>query len=317
MNVKEMMQLSMMTEVATMYYEKNMTQSEIGEKLFLSRTRISRILKKAQEEGVVEIKINHLLERNYSFEERFKQKFHLKEAILYGGSRESEEEVQTGVVQLAAKYLKQIIKPKMTIGISWGNTVSKTVDALTGVEKMPVNIVQIMGSASTSNYLSNANTIANRLAAVYGGMVHNLNAPLFLPDVYVKKELMKDPLISKTMSLAANADIILTSIGTLNTVTDSNPWLGYLTADMFEEIREQGAVGCIGARFFDKDGNGLNNFWNCRCIGIELKDMKKIKNVVVVAAGEYKAEALLGAIRGGYVDVLITDTGTAEKMLEL
>ena len=188
---------------------------------------------------------------------------------------------------------------------------------MTDVEKTPVNIVQIMGFASTSNYLSNANNIANRLASIYGGIVHNLNAPLFVPDEYVKKELMKDPLISKSMSLAANADIILTSIGTLNTVTESNPWLGYLTKDMFKEIREQGAVGCIGARFFDKDGNGLNNFWNCHCIGIELKDIKKIKNVVVVASGEYKAEALLGAIKGGYVDVLITDSGTAEKMLEL
>lgn len=317
MNVKEMMQLSMMTEVASMYYEKNMTQSEIGDKLFLSRTRISRILKRAQEEGVVEIKINHMLERNYSFEERFKQKFQLKEVILYGGSRESKEEVQNGVVQLAAKYLKHEIRSKMTIGISWGNTVSKTVDALAEVEKIPVNIVQIMGFASTSNYLIDANNIANRLASVYGGIVHNLNAPLFVPDEYVKKELLKDPLISRAMSLATNADIILTSIGTLNTVTESNPWLGYLTKDMFQEIREQGAVGCIGARFFDQDGNGLNNFWNSHCIGIELKDIKMAGNVVVVAAGEYKAEALLGAIRGGYVDVLVTDSGTAERMMEL
>lgn len=311
------MQLSMMTEVASMYYEKNMTQSEIGDKLFLSRTRISRILKRAQEEGVVEIKINHMLERNYSFEERFKQKFQLKEVILYGGSRESKEEVQNGVVQLAAKYLKHEIRSKMTIGISWGNTVSKTVDALAEVEKIPVNIVQIMGFASTSNYLIDANNIANRLASVYGGIVHNLNAPLFVPDEYVKKELLKDPLISRAMSLATNADIILTSIGTLNTVTESNPWLGYLTKDMFQEIREQGAVGCIGARFFDQDGNGLNNFWNSHCIGIELKDIKMAGNVVVVAAGEYKAEALLGAIRGGYVDVLVTDSGTAERMMEL
>ncbi|MDO4336833.1 MAG: sugar-binding domain-containing protein [Eubacteriales bacterium] len=317
MNVKEMMQLSMMTEIATMYYEKNMTQSEIGEKLYLSRTRISRILKKAQETGVVEIKINHLLERNYSFEERFKQRFHLKEVILYGGSQGSEEEVKTGVAALAAKYLKQSIKPKMTIGISWGKTVRKAVDAMSDVEKMPVNIVQIMGAASTGNSLNNGDNIANRLAAAYGGTVHNLNTPLFVPDLYVKKQLMKDPLILKSLSLAANADLILTGIGTLDTITDSNPWLGYLTKEMRDEIEAQGAVGCLGARFFDCDGKVLDNSWNNRCVGIELKDLRKVKEVVVVAADEYKAKALLGAIRGGFVDVLITDSGTAQKILEL
>ena len=128
---------------------------------------------------------------------------------------------------------------------------------------------------------------------------------------------MKDKNVASTLSLATHADIVLTSIGTLEKVTDSNPWLGYMTKEMFDEIRDQGAIGCLGARFFNKDGKILDNAWNRRCVGIELEDIRKIKEVIVVATGEVKAEALLGAIKGGFVDVLISDSSTAEKMVKL
>ena len=317
MNKKEMVQLSLMTEVASMYYEKDMTQEEIGNQLYLSRARISRILKKAHEMGVVEFRINHILERNHSFEERLKERFHLKEVQLYNSGQKTEEEVRDVVVKLAAALLKEKINRKMIVGISWGGTIRRTVEAITDVEEIPIDIVQIMGSAATTNLMSNSDNIANRLASKYGGIVYGLNSPLFVPDIYVKNQIMKDKNVASTLSLATHADIVLTSIGTLEKVTDSNPWLGYMTKEMFDEIRDQGAIGCLGARFFNKDGKILDNAWNRRCVGIELEDIRKIKEVIVVATGEVKAEALLGAIKGGFVDVLISDSSTAEKMVKL
>ena len=319
MNKKEMLQLSLMKEVASMYYEKGMTQEEIGKALYLSRTRISRILKKAEEVGVVEIHVNHILERNHSFEERIKQRFHLKEVRLYnGGGSKSDQEIMDGVVKIAAAFLKERINRKMVVGISWGNTIRETVEVLGEVEKIPIDIVQIMGFAATTNLMSNSDNIAHCLASKYGGIAHGLNSPLFVPDMYVKNQIMKDKNIAATLVMAARADMVLTSIGTLEKVTDSNPWLGYMTKEMFEEIRSQGAVGCLGARFFDRNGKVLdNNEWNRHRFGILLEDIRKIKAVVIVASGEMKADALLGAIRGGLVDTLISDSRMAEKIVKI
>jgi len=52
-----------------------------------------------------------------------------------------------------------------------------------------------------------------------------------------------------------------------------------------------------------------------RRIGLSLDQLRGMPNVVAVAGGREKAEAVLGAIRGGYLKVLVTDETTAEELL--
>ena len=44
--------------------------------------------------------------------------------------------------------------------------------------------------------------------------------------------------------------------------------------------------------------------------------LTELDNVIGVAGGARKAEAILAALRGGYLDVLITDEDTAKLLLE-
>jgi len=82
-------------------------------------------------------------------------------------------------------------------------------------------------------------------------------------------------------------------------------------------LRAQGVVGDICARHYDAQGRVMDIELNHRIVGLELEALHGIGQVIGVAGGEAKAEAILGALRGGHVNVLVTDDAAARKVLAL
>lgn len=317
MGKRELAKQCLMSEVAYLYYKKKMTQEEIGQRMFLSRTRISRLLQQAHACGIVEVRIRSEAERNYALEEIVQQRFRLKKVLLYNSREKDETEIMQGVAALAAGYLREHTKREMTIGISWGRSVSETVNALHIDVPFPVNIAQIMGFAATDDVSRNCNDIASRLASKFGGRVYYLNTPLVVEDPYVRQRIMTDPVVSKTLEIAKSADIILTGIGTVDHASTTNPWQGYMDGQSLQEIQKEGGVGCIGSIFFNREGKKLNTPWNEHCIGITLEEIKRMDEVIAVAWGERKSEAILGAMTGRLMDVMVSDIDTMEKVLTI
>lgn len=317
MKPREMKHLSLLADVASLYYEHDLTQSEIADKLFISRTRISRLLKQAKEKGIVEIKVNYFFERNYDLEDKFKERFNLKEVWLLNSRKKNDSELRKGIGSLAASYLKTRIRRNMTVGVSWGSTIYETVNALAAEKLLPIHVVQTMGVPSVENPKVDTREIIRRFAEIYSGKAHYLNAPLYIPDEYAKETIMSDPLIAKSLEMARNADIILTGIGTLNEAKSTNPWLGYMSKELFKDIKEQGGAGCICAQFYARNGAEVDSAWNRQCIGIQLNQLRKVEEVAAVAGGEEKALAISGAIKGGYINVLISDSETAKSVMGL
>ena len=62
-------QHDLLAEVASLYYELDLGQSEIGKRLGLSRVKVYRLLKKAREVQIVQITINWPIERDGSLED--------------------------------------------------------------------------------------------------------------------------------------------------------------------------------------------------------------------------------------------------------
>ena len=315
MDKKTFLELSLMTEVASMYYERHLTQEEIGKLLFISRPRVSRILKKAEDTGIVEIKVKHTLNRAYYLEERLCSRYNMNKIIVYNAVGRTPVEAKRGVCELAAAYLQEAITHSVVIGLSWGSTVAQAVDLIAHPPSIPIDVVQIMGAAATTNAQNNGENIAHKFAGKFGGTVYSLNAPLFV-EREVRECLERDPIISQTLSIAAKADMILTSVGTLDVKSFSNPWIGYITKDMFDELTAQGAVGCIGARFYNAEGAEIKKFGNMECVGIDLAKVRKCPDVVAVASGANKTKAILGALNGRLIDTLIIDSVIADALLE-
>ena len=91
---------------------------------------------------------------------------------------------------------------------------------------------------------------------------------------------------------------------------------GILNNNDFLYLSMQGAVGDLLSHFIDKEGNLLKTPLEERLISTPLDTLKKLKNVIGVAAGDSKVEAIHAALRGQYLDVLITDDRTAGKLLQ-
>jgi DNA-binding transcriptional regulator LsrR (DeoR family) len=92
--------------------------------------------------------------------------------------------------------------------------------------------------------------------------------------------------------------------------------IGYLSDADIEELRQANVVGDISSKYILKNGELAPVSINQRGIGIELEDLKKIDKVIGVAKGVYKVESILAALKGGYLDVLITDDETATHLIE-
>jgi lsr operon transcriptional repressor len=128
--------------------------------------------------------------------------------------------------------------------------------------------------------------------------------------------LREEPTIQQVLMQARSADQAVVGVGT--PTTDATiVQLGYLNAADARTLREREVAGDILGQFFDADGRVVKLPIHDRRIGIELSDLKNIPKVVGVAGGINRAPAILGALRGGFLDVLVTNELAAIRLLEL
>ena len=313
MTVQE--QWTILATVANLYYNSELTQSQIADRMYTSRSKVSRMLKKARELGIVEIYIREPRERNLDFEQRLKKEFSLTNIRVIATRNSSEDGGFQKIAEAASYYFDSIVKPDMVVGISWGNTLHRIIKNIdtNNRKNIPITVVPIMGAANIKSPEKDAMELAKNLASAYGGKYHYIYAPLFVRDRSLKESLIQEQNIRKVLDLSEHSDVILTSVGSI--VYKS--WSDYLSAKTLEALTEQGAVGHIGGHFYDIRGNELETALVERMIGITLDDIRKCPEVICVAYGESKADAILGALRGGFSNTLITDENCASKILGL
>jgi len=84
---------------------------------------------------------------------------------------------------------------------------------------------------------------------------------------------------------------------------------------LLDEVVAHGGVGDICARYFDADGRAVDGDVGGRIVGITEEQLRRIPRRVAAAGGERKLPAIRGALRGHWVDVLITDSETARALV--
>lgn len=305
---------SILATVANLYYNSEMTQNEIADRLYTSRSKISRMLKEARELGIVEISIKEPWERDLDLETQLQKSCHLQNVRVVSSKDSSKEQITSRLSEVSAYYLDSVVKENMVVGISWGNTLYHIVKYIDENNKknIPITVVPIMGASNINRPERDAMDLAKDLASAYGGSYQYIYAPLFVKTKELRDSLIQDTTIERALGLAKNADVILTSVGSVEYKT----WENYLGEKTFNLLGKKGAIGHIGGHFFDKEGKELSTKLSARMIGVGYDDLEKCKNVVCVAYGEAKGKAVAGALRGGFINTLIIDSACAKKVLE-
>jgi DNA-binding transcriptional regulator LsrR (DeoR family) len=275
------------------------------------------MLQEARDLGVVEIIVHYPWKTSPKLESHLIARFGLFQAKVLCCDERPYEEIVRGLGVLAAHYIESILDKVSLLGISWGAAVHNTVQALRPARRLPVTVVQMVGAVGEGDPLIDGPELARLLAGVCGGEFRYLHAPLLVEDAQARDILLQEPTIRETLALARRAEVALVGIGTPLPEHSSLLRAGYLDTPALVQLESQGVVGDICGRHYDAQGREVDIELNRRIVGIRLEALREIDRVIGVSGGEDKAEAILGALRGGYVDVLVTDDVTAKRLLAL
>jgi lsr operon transcriptional repressor len=308
----------LLLRVAWFYYKDELTQDEIAKRLSVSRASVGRMLDRARKVGLVSINLNadHL----YAFEvsRQLRRTFGLAEALVIP-DHETEVGDHHGLnARLGlggAQFMSTHLRPGGTLGVGWGDTVARVIASTNFGAVGPVHMVALTGGVDA--YLR-AFLSSKGESAAEGEMTSAtvIPTPIVASTPELAAALKAEPAIQQVLEQACAVEQAIVGVGT-PTVDATIVQMGYLEPGDVLALHDRGVVGDILGQFFDASGQVVRLPIHDRRIGIELSDLTQIPKVVGVAGGLHKVDAILGALRGGYLDVLVTNELAALRLLAL
>ncbi|HEY3337268.1 MAG TPA: sugar-binding transcriptional regulator [Propionicimonas sp.] len=302
--------LDLIVRAAWLYHGDGLTQAQVAKRLFVSRQTVGRLLEAARAQGVVRIEIDARCLAALDLATRLRDTFGLSDAIVV--PRDDDTPKPTGrvnerVAAALAAYVRRYLHPGAVVGVGWGDTVAKALSMLSEESLEGVTLASAAGSIQAiSQSLAGEPKVAHHLRVV--------PAPLLVSSPEAATMLRAEQTVREVLELASTASVTLTGIGA------AGPGASAVRSQLLTEAEVasyagMGAVGDMLGEWFDAHGRIVSEATSNRRIGLSLDQLRAMPNVVAVAGGREKAEAVLGAIRGGYLKVLVTDETTAEELL--
>lgn len=309
-------------KVCSLYYEDDMRQQEVSDYLGISRATVSRMLQKGKESGIVRVEVINPVQFSYNkLEKALERKYGLKEVIVVESSAlDTKTESVSRMYERAALYPSQFFKDGDWIGVTMGHTLHNIVKTNRAFEKdkklMFVPIVGGIGQSTIDKVDVQSNRIAQEFSRKFGGTYTQFLSPAVFSEQKAMEYFLKEKSISYIFDDFQKLDTLIMGIGIPQRVESTLVRAGYITGENLEKFARDGMAGDIALHFFDEDG-ATEKFraFNDRVAGMPLEMMKKVRNRIGIAGGENRAEAIRGAIKGGFINMLITNIDAAEKLL--
>ena len=296
----------LMIRAAWMYYHDNLTHAEIARRLHLSRVKVTRLLKRAREQGIVEIRVTQPMPPDLELSRQMEHRFGLEQAIVVSST------APDALGQATAELLLYLMKGGLYIGFGWSSTVSRIASYIATQDKnSDCTIVDLIGTmVGEANPYSVSGSVADALKA----RLMPLAVPVMVSSRDARDTLLAEPSIAATLDAARRCDVAFVGVGEIGP-TNTMVEIGQMEADKLHELEAHGAVGEMLIRYYDINGKAVINDTHERIIGLTLHELEQIPSVVLVAHGQHKVKALIGALNSGIASILITDIETATLLL--
>jgi deoxyribonucleoside regulator len=304
--------------VARMYYYHNMTSEAIALELNVSRSTISRLLSYARGSGLVSVHISDPNEHPQQLEHKIAAEFKLKRVhVIPVSEKTTEGERLERVAQYTAYHLNSVFDSNMILGLAWGTTTTAISRHLIPKPTHNAQVVQLNGTGNTRTMgIEYASEIMVRFAQNYQASAHLFPVPTFFDKAFTKKALWEEGSIQRILSLQNQADVLLFSIGAVNTGIPSHVYIGgYLKSADTSGLQQANVCGDIATVFFREDGSFDGIPINERSSGPGLEFFQKRHGICVIA-GRAKLRGLHGALLGGLLKELIIDEPSARHFVE-
>jgi DNA-binding transcriptional regulator LsrR (DeoR family) len=307
--------LEYLGQVASWYYEDGLDQAEIARRIGKSRSLVSRLLDEARRNGLVEVRVRFPLRRNARLEDRLASAFGLREARVLAGVEFDYESVLRRVGRLGARTLQSRIHSGMDVTIGWGAALHSVVREMPEIRLDDVTVLQAMGSVGDGDPNVDGADLARTLAARINGDFRILHAPLIVDRPETAAALRAERTNATTLDRAESAGVAICGIGSIDSSLSGLVRAGYFTDAQLADLRSRGVVGDILGYLLDADGAVMELPENERLVALHPDRLRRVESVIGVAAGRAKAAAVRAVLRGGMVDVVVTDEATAGSVL--
>ncbi|MCR5631260.1 sugar-binding transcriptional regulator [Lancefieldella rimae] len=293
------------TKAAWYYYMENYTQHQIAEAMGLSRAKVIRLLEDAKTDGIIQFNFRKDDSTRVSLEKNLIAAYGLNDAFVVPTPL-NEATLTHTISRAAALYVSDHLRPGGYLNIGYGDTVSSMLGYLAKEHEDPINVVSMTGGVSY--YLPSVSSTA------YAMHLFLIPSPLIVSSSEVRDALLGEKSIQEIYAMTEHADMSVVGIGAAvegATVLRN----GIIRESELAILKMQGSVGDVLNHFYDSEGNPITTEIENRTISTDIEKLRTMKNVVGVAGGSEKVAAIKAVLRGGYLNVLVTDSKTAEELL--
>lgn len=302
-----------MSQVASMYYEKGINQQEIAHKFNVSKITVSRMLQKAKELRIVQTTITLPFQLNVKLQNQIEKEYGLKKTIVVKHPSSEVTNIRRLIGRTWAFYMNLSLSDNLVLGMGVGNTIGQTVGHLVPMRTENVRIVQLMGGLADVAE-ENPFTIIQETCRKLGTKGTYFTSFAAVENKQVRDSIIyNSPMGRQIRDLWKRCKQALFGIGAIEKGTLLSPKL--VSIEELREFKQLGVVGDILGHCFDRNGNFINTDLEERLVSIPISMLKDIQERVAIAGGEYKAQAIQGALRSGVITTLITDEIAAKKLL--
>src|SRR5689334_3821712 len=303
-----------MVKVARLYHEHRVRQPEIARRLHVSQARVSRLLKQAEADGIVRTTVVVPEGVQTALEEQLEARYGLREALVVEALDDTEAGLTRDLGTATARYLEATLTGGDVVGISsWSSTLLAAVDAMRPLPPKAgaQRALQLFGGVGNPTAEAHAARLTQRFADLTGARPTFLLAPGIATSVEAREALTTDRFVREALDGLADVTLALVGIGALEPSSLLQSSGNIHSERELAALGRHGAVGDICLRFYDADGRQVASEVDDRVIGVTLDQLRQVDRCVGIAGGARKFAAIRGALRGGWVNVLVTDRATA------
>jgi DNA-binding transcriptional regulator LsrR (DeoR family) len=304
----------LLAKAARLYFLEDRSQDDVAAVLGTTRSNVSRMLKQARDLGIVQIRIVDPARRDHELEEALRDRYGLTDVRVLEVTPETD--VLAGVGRLAVRWLDETLRDGQVVALSWGQTLQAVVRAVDGLSRRDVEVVQLVGGLSALASALTGQELVRELSERMGARHRYLHAPALFGSAEALALMLREKAIADALDAAKMADIAMVGIGAPGIGSSASliDALGLSPAQR-ADFDASGAVGDVCARFYDLSGREVPSVVSERVLAVTLDDLRAIPTVAGVATGREKAPAILGAVHGRIIDVLICDQEAARAVV--
>lgn len=302
------------TRAAWMHFAGGMTQSEVADRLGITRLKAHRLIARATQDGVVRVFIDGDIVACVQLETRLCE--------IYGlGFCQIVPEIDGDALPLkalgmvGARFLQSVLErgEDKLIGVGHGRTLAACVDHLPRMRGGKTRFVSLLGGL-TRKFSANPHDVIHRLADRTGAEAYVMPVPFIANTPEDRAVLLAQKGIGDVFALAKKASLLVIGVGTVLREA-SLVATGMIERSEIDQVKRAGGCGEILGHFFDAKGRMVDTDVSRRTISLEIDDLRG-RNIVAIAGGLTKAEGIGSVLASGLIRGLITDERTAARLVE-